>query len=93
MAAAACSTAILLGAYYYAWYGIGEQWEVFPRTFEPSMGAYNSSEKYVMDAHHRQGKEACIQFFATSWGGSLAPNGLCIPCAISGVDVGHATTR
>eukprot|EP00288_Rhodomonas_lens_P018291 CAMPEP_0177692450 /NCGR_PEP_ID=MMETSP0484_2-20121128/1858_1 /TAXON_ID=354590 /ORGANISM="Rhodomonas lens, Strain RHODO" /LENGTH=369 /DNA_ID=CAMNT_0019203165 /DNA_START=210 /DNA_END=1315 /DNA_ORIENTATION=- len=78
MAAAACSTAILLGAYYYAWYGIGEQWEVFPRTFEPSMGAYNSSEKYVMDAHHRQGKEACIQFFATSWGGdgSRSPKGV-----------------
>lgn len=87
MAAAACTTAILVGAYYYAWYGIGEQWEVFPRTFEPSMGTYNSSEKFVMDTHHRQGKEACIQFFATSWGGDgiRSPKGIDPSQEVSGV--------
>eukprot|EP00961_Rhodomonas_salina_P036526 490556-Rhodomonas_salina.1 len=69
MAVGACSTALILGAYYYTWYGVGEQWQVFPRTFEPTMGEYHSASDDVMRIHHSQGQEACLDFFAVSWGG------------------------
>ena len=65
----ACSSLVLLGAYYYTWYGIGEQWQVFPRPFEPTMGEYRSADAAVMQQHHAWAKEACIDFFAVSWGG------------------------
>jgi len=65
----ACSSLLLLGAYYYTWYGIGEQWQVFPRPFEPTMGEYRSADDAVMRRHHAWAKEACIDFFAVSWGG------------------------
>ena len=45
---APCSSLLLLGAYYYTWYGVGEQWQVFPRPFEPTMGEYRSADDAVM---------------------------------------------
>jgi len=60
---------LLLGAYYYTWYGIGEQWQVFPRTFEPTLGEYKSADSGIMAKHHEWAKQANIDFFAVSWGG------------------------
>jgi hypothetical protein len=65
--AAPCSSLLLLGAYYYTWYGVGEQWQVFPRPFEPTMGEYRSADASVMRQHHAWARHACIDFFAVSW--------------------------
>ncbi|EKX30932.1 hypothetical protein GUITHDRAFT_149606, partial [Guillardia theta CCMP2712] len=72
----ACTAAMLLGAYYYTWYGFGEQWQVFPRPFEPVLGEYKSFDASVMKLHHQWARAACIDFFAVSWGGdgTRAPN-------------------
>ena len=65
----ACSSLVLLGAYYYTWYGIGEQWQVFPRPHEPILGEYRSADDAVIRQHHAWAKAACIDFLAVSWGG------------------------
>eukprot|EP00960_Hanusia_phi_P061078 764725-Hanusia_phi.AAC.1 len=50
--------------------------QVFPRPFEPVLGEYKSFDDGVMRLHHEWAREACIDFFAVSWGGdgTRAPN-------------------
>eukprot|EP00292_Cryptomonas_paramecium_P019389 CAMPEP_0113661578 /NCGR_PEP_ID=MMETSP0038_2-20120614/53_1 /TAXON_ID=2898 /ORGANISM="Cryptomonas paramecium" /LENGTH=122 /DNA_ID=CAMNT_0000576287 /DNA_START=184 /DNA_END=549 /DNA_ORIENTATION=+ /assembly_acc=CAM_ASM_000170 len=60
---------LLLGAYYYTWYGIGEQWSLYPRPWQPVLGEYKSIDQSVIRKHHDWGKQAGIDFFAVSWGG------------------------
>jgi hypothetical protein len=51
---------ILLGAYYYTWYGIGEQWSLYPRPWQPTLGEYRSADRAVMEQHHKWAKLAGI---------------------------------
>lgn len=50
-------------------YGVGEQWEVFPRPWEPTLGEYRSADSEVIQKHHAWAKSAGLDFLAVSWGG------------------------
>lgn len=65
---------ILLGAYYYLWWGRptypvfgGGIWRTSGSTNQPLLGRYNSREKSVIDKHIEWAKSAGIDFFAVNW--------------------------
>ncbi|KAJ1480668.1 hypothetical protein T484DRAFT_1809835 [Baffinella frigidus] len=60
MAGGVAAPLIILGAYYYTWYGVGEQWQVFPRPWEPTLGEYRSADPLVMQKHHAWAKRAGV---------------------------------
>jgi len=61
----------LVGAYYFNWYNIEEQWRRYPRAHEPKLGEYDLSKgDTILDQHHAWAKEAGIDFFAMLWTGA-----------------------
>ncbi|MDO8601462.1 MAG: glycoside hydrolase family 99-like domain-containing protein [bacterium] len=65
---------MLIGAYYYIWYGSpivpivgGGDWERSGSTNTPVLGRYNSRDEAVISKHFDWAKEAGIDFFAISW--------------------------
>jgi hypothetical protein len=44
----------LIGAYYYNWYNIEDQWKKYPRAHEPTLGEYDIKEHdFAIEKHHR----------------------------------------
>lgn len=65
---------ILLGAYYYLWYGApkipilgGGEWKHSGSTNQPVLGKYNSREESVIKQQIDWAKKADIDFFAVNW--------------------------
>jgi len=59
----------LLGAYYYNWYNLDDQWSHHPRTHEPELGAYDLSDRSTMQKHHEWARQSNIDFFIMPWSG------------------------
>ena len=51
---------LILGAYYYTWYGIGEQWRLYPRPWQPILGEYRSADMSTIEQHHKWARSAGI---------------------------------
>jgi len=61
----------LVGAYYFNWYDIEQQWRRYPRAHDPKLGEYDLAKgDTIIDQHHAWAKEAGIDFFAMLWTGA-----------------------
>jgi hypothetical protein len=60
---------LLIGAYYYGWYGKGNQWGEYKHTNTPVLGEYDSRDEAVINLHITWASEHGIDFFAMSWWG------------------------
>ncbi|KAJ1480974.1 hypothetical protein T484DRAFT_1808977 [Baffinella frigidus] len=60
----------LVGAYYFSWYNLEQQWEKFPRSDNPTLGEYDQSDPKVVTQHHAWAKRGGIDFFAMAWSGA-----------------------
>ena len=58
-----------VGAYYFNWYDLENQWERYQTTRNPTLGRYDQSDPSVLVQHHKWGKQGGIDFFAMAWSG------------------------
>ena len=80
MVSAASGSDVMVGVYYYPWYGPGAGGHGFGNTLwahlvpkqYPELGYYNNADPAVISAHINQSVEANIQFWACSWWGPVS---------------------
>jgi len=58
-----------VGAYYFNWYNIEDQWKRYSQTRHPVLGHYDQSDPAVLVKHHAWAKQGGIDFFAMAWSG------------------------
>jgi len=64
---------LLVGAYYYPWYGPGRNHWADGYAEHPKLGEYDSSDKEVINQHIDWASGHGIDFFAVSWWGPGSP--------------------
>jgi hypothetical protein len=58
-----------VGAYYFNWYNLEDQWNRYAQTRSPTLGRYDQSDPAVLAKHHEWAKKGGIDFFAMAWSG------------------------
>lgn len=59
-----------VGAYYFNWYNLDDQWTRVSRVRDPQLGNYDQNNPEVLQQHHKWAKMAGIDFFAMLWQGA-----------------------